>query len=90
MWPKVKESPIPKDSLPGYRLVFDLIYNPLRTRLLSDAAELGCATLNGIDMFVRQAAKQFELWTGIWPDLESARELIVGEIQRRCGVHHDD
>jgi len=90
MWPDVTDSPMSKGSLPGYRLVFDLIYNPLQTRLLRDAAEMGCATLNGIDMFVRQAAKQFELWTGIWPDLEAARGLVADEIQRRSGVHHDD
>jgi 3-dehydroquinate dehydratase/shikimate dehydrogenase len=89
MWPEVDASPMPKDSLTGYRLVFDVVYNPLKTRLLSDAAEMGCATLSGVDMFVRQAAKQLELWTGLWPDLEKARELISCAIRDRSKGTHD-
>jgi 3-dehydroquinate dehydratase/shikimate dehydrogenase len=77
MWPKVNESPIPADSLGGCRLVFDLIYRPLQTQLLHDATTAGCATLNGLDMFVRQAAMQFELWTGRAPDLQQARDLVT-------------
>lgn len=88
MWPDVDESPMPKDSLAGYRLVFDVVYNPLQTRLLADAAEMGRGTLNGVDMFVRQAAKQYELWTGLWPDLEKARDLITREILKRDEARH--
>jgi 3-dehydroquinate dehydratase/shikimate dehydrogenase len=60
------------ESLSHYRLVFDLIYRPLETRLLRDARAAGCQTLNGLDMFLRQAAVQFELWTGMRPSLDSA------------------
>jgi 3-dehydroquinate dehydratase/shikimate dehydrogenase len=77
MWPKVDESPIPADSLGGCRLVFDLIYRPLQTQLLHDATTAGCVTLNGLDMFIRQAAMQFELWTGRTPDLQQARDLVT-------------
>jgi 3-dehydroquinate dehydratase/shikimate dehydrogenase len=80
MWPKVNESPMPADSLSGCRLVFDLIYRPLETILLNDAAMAGCTTLNGLDMFVRQAAMQFELWTSRTPDLQQARDLVTREI----------
>lgn len=80
MWPGVNESPMPADSLSGCRLVFDLIYRPLETQLLRDAAAAECATLNGLDMFVRQAAMQFELWTGRTPDLQQARDWVTREI----------
>jgi len=46
------------------RLVFDLVYNPLDTPLLQIARKRGFATIQGIEMFVYQGARQFELWTG--------------------------
>ncbi len=65
MHPKVEESPItdwPKVK-PG-TVVFDTIYNPAQTKLLREAKAAGCTTVSGMEMFVRQAAGQFELWTG--------------------------
>jgi 3-dehydroquinate dehydratase/shikimate dehydrogenase len=50
--------PIPAD------LVFDMVYNPLETKLLKDAREQGKATVAGLEMFLAQAAAQFEIWTG--------------------------
>lgn len=82
MWPHVDATPLPADALRGCRLVFDLIYRPLHTKLLADATAAGCRTLNGLDMFVRQAATQFELWTGQSPDAASAREFLHHEIER--------
>jgi 3-dehydroquinate dehydratase/shikimate dehydrogenase len=46
------------------RLVFDLVYNPLQTPLLEEAHARGIATIQGLEMFVHQGARQFELWTG--------------------------
>jgi len=80
MWPKVNESPMPADALGGCRLVFDMIYRPFQTQLLHDAATAGCVALNGLDMFVRQAAMQFEIWTGRAPDLQQARDLATRRI----------
>ncbi len=82
MWPDVDVSPMPADSLGDCCLVFDLIYNPAETRLLRDAAAAGAKTLNGLDMFVRQAAMQFELWTSVSPDTRHAGDLIMREIER--------
>jgi 3-dehydroquinate dehydratase/shikimate dehydrogenase len=66
MHPKVDESPF-GDRLPAFTadtLVFDTIYNPIETKLLRDARAAGAKTVGGIEMFVRQAVKQFEAWTG--------------------------
>ncbi len=86
MWPDVEASPMPADSLAGCRLVFDLIYNPLETRLLKDAAAAGAETLNGLDMFVRQAAMQFMLWTSASPNTRYAPDLITREIERQIST----
>ena len=44
--------------------VFDTVYHPVRTPLLRDAEARGAQTITGLDMFLRQAALQFEAWTG--------------------------
>jgi shikimate dehydrogenase len=62
-WPEVDRSPLAPGSLDG-QLVYDLVYNPPRTRLLADAAAHGCEVIGGLDMLVAQAAAQFTWWTG--------------------------
>jgi len=46
------------------RLVFDMVYNPLETPLLKLARSRGIAVVSGVEMFVQQGARQFEIWTG--------------------------
>jgi 3-dehydroquinate dehydratase / shikimate dehydrogenase len=62
MHPRTGESffdgPIPAD------MVFDMVYNPLETTLLRNAREQGKETIAGLEMFLTQAAAQFEIWTG--------------------------
>ena len=57
-------------------LIFDTIYNPAETRLLREAKAAGCATVSGVEMFVRQAAAQFELWTGRAAPLDVFRRVM--------------
>ncbi len=64
LWPNIDESPIPEQCLKRFGAVFDTIYNPLKTRLLRDAAAQGCQVVNGLAMFLRQAEDQFRGWTG--------------------------
>ena len=61
--PHADASPLPGLALHG-RLVYDLVYNPARTRLLADAAAAGCDTLGGLPMLVEQARRQSAWWTG--------------------------
>src|ERR1700719_2358899 len=53
-----------KDEEIKARVVFDMVYDPVETRLLQVARAKGIAVIPGIEMFVHQAARQFEIWTG--------------------------
>jgi 3-dehydroquinate dehydratase/shikimate dehydrogenase len=65
MHPNIGDSSIGDRQPPFSRstLVFDTIYNPIKTRLLTQAEAAGARTISGVEMFVRQAAAQFETWT---------------------------
>jgi 3-dehydroquinate dehydratase/shikimate dehydrogenase len=76
MHPNVDESPLHVSFLRPGLTVFDTVYTPEQTLLVRDARSRGCGVITGVDMFVRQAAKQFELFTQITPDLEQMRELL--------------
>ena len=62
MWPNVEECYF-KDRIPG-EIVFDLVYNPLETLLIRRAREQGKQVISGLRMFIEQAVRQFEIWTG--------------------------
>lgn len=66
------------DELRDVKLVYDLVYNPLETRLLREAKSAGAQTLGGLDMLVAQGVRQFEIWTGETPAAEMMRR-VVGE-----------
>jgi len=58
------KSPLDTDLIPCKAFVYDVVYNPLVTKLLADARRAGASTLNGLPMLVYQGAIAFELWTG--------------------------
>ncbi len=63
MYPKIQETCVPAGLLHARLAVMDIVYNPQETRLLKDAEAAGCRTIRGLEMFLNQAAAQFELWT---------------------------
>jgi len=63
MSPKVHETSVPATLLHAGLTVMDIVYNPRDTRLLKEAQAAGCRTIPGLEMFLHQAAAQFELWT---------------------------
>ena len=77
MWPHVEEcffdGKIPAD------VVFDLVYNPERTVLLKRASAQGCETIPGVEMFIEQAARQFEIFTG-----ENAPRAVMQQAAREA------
>lgn len=76
MSPNPDASPLDADALRPGGVVFDTIYNPEETKLLSLARERGCRTVSGIEMFVRQAAEQFRLFTGQPAPLDVFRDTL--------------
>lgn len=67
-------SPVPRSSLRGRRVVYDLVYNPIDTQFLLDGRAEGCLTISGLEMLIAQAELQFELWTGQRPPTKSMRQ----------------
>lgn len=76
---KPQEDPVlvPKEVLHSDLFVFDVIYNPLETRLLEDAKKMGCKILGGLDMLVNQGASAFEWWTGKKPNRLLMKNRII-------------
>lgn len=64
MHPKVDESPFDRAALSEFLVVFDTVYNPENTLLIKHAREARAKVITGVDMFVRQAAYQYKLFTG--------------------------
>ncbi|KAF9669378.1 hypothetical protein SADUNF_Sadunf14G0101400 [Salix dunnii] len=64
MEPNPDRSPVSKEALKAYELVFDAVYTPRNTRLLQEAKEVGAVVVSGVEMFIRQALGQFRLFTG--------------------------
>ncbi|MFV1966609.1 MAG: shikimate dehydrogenase [Pirellulaceae bacterium] len=72
------EARVPLDFtfLQPHMVVADVIVNPPETRLLRDAAENGCRTLDSLGMLVNQGVTGFKIWTGIEPDADVIREAL--------------
>jgi len=78
MHPKVDAMPVPEEWLRPDLAVFDVVYNPLRTRLLAKAQGRGALTIDGVGMFAEQAALQFELFT----QQPAPRELMLATVRQ--------
>ena len=72
MTPDVDSVPLETAFLSEKHTVFDIVYAPLKTKLLSEAEKKGCRIIPGIDMLVHQGCLQFEIWTG---QIAPAREM---------------
>lgn len=76
MHPKVDETPFEQHWMTDNLFVFDTVYTPENTLLLKLARERGCPTASGVEMFVRQAAKQFELFAETEPPVDYMMETL--------------
>ena len=68
------------------RLVMDMVYNPVETRLLRMAREKGLAVISGVEMFVQQGARQFEIWTGKPAPVAEMQYVVVSELKARMAA----
>jgi shikimate dehydrogenase len=64
MTPHVDDTPLPAEFLEPHQVIYDIVYNPLETRLLREAKSQGCQTVGGLGMLIHQGKFAFELWTG--------------------------
>lgn len=80
MSPNVDESPLPDGAIRAGQLMFDTVYNPVQTRLLTQARAAAAMAVDGVEMFVRQAAEQFEHWVGLDAPLETMRRAVLDRL----------
>ncbi len=83
MHPKVDASPVPAEVLTPDMAVFDTVYNPADTLLLKQAQAAGAKIIDGVAMFVNQAAAQFKLFTGQFADANLMRSVVTQELPWR-------
>lgn len=81
MYPNVDEMPpVDLKLLPEGALVYDIVYNPAKTKFLQTAEELGYPTLNGLNMLLLQGEESYRLFTGVMPDLDVMRNVVEVEL----------
>lgn len=77
MHPKVDASLIPAELFRPGQAVFDIVYNPLETKLLTEAKAAGLKVIPGVEMFINQAVLQFERFTGVAAPIEVMRRVVM-------------
>jgi len=81
MHPHVDRSPVPAEALGPEQTVFDTVYNPAQTLFLKQAQEAGAKTIDGIAMFVNQAAAQFKLFTNQPANTNLMRKVVLDSLR---------
>ncbi|XP_065853571.1 bifunctional 3-dehydroquinate dehydratase/shikimate dehydrogenase, chloroplastic-like isoform X2 [Euphorbia lathyris] len=79
MHPNTETNPISMTNLRNYQLVFDAVYTPRKTRLLKEGEAVGAITVSGVEMFLRQAIGQFNLFTGKEAPKDFMREIVLAK-----------
>ncbi len=83
MTPDIDETPVTSALLKPDLTVFDIVYNPIKTRLLREAEAAGARTVSGLYMLVWQGALAFEKWTGLKAPIELMREEAIKGLEKR-------
>jgi shikimate dehydrogenase len=82
MYPLVNENiMVPDDREYDGKIFFDLVYNPVQTNFLKSAKKKNAITVSGLEMLYQQAAKAFELWTGVVMPLDRVRAKLDAKFQ---------
>ncbi len=85
MYPDVDKMPVSKEILYPDAIVMDIVYNPLETRFLKEAKKIGCKVVPGIEMFIYQGVRQFELWTGRDAPIDIMRSTAISYLKGKEG-----
>lgn len=87
MSPNINETPVSADLLKSKLVVFDIVINPIKTRLLGEAEVAGAQTIRGVDMLVWQGVVAFEIWTGLKAPYELMKEEVVKALEEQSAVN---
>ncbi|MFA5079852.1 MAG: shikimate dehydrogenase [Dehalococcoidia bacterium] len=82
MAPHTGDSPVDRGLLKRRHIVVDIVYNPVKTRLLREAEKAGARTIGGLDMLAWQGALSFEIWTGRRAPFDVMRRAAAEAVKR--------
>lgn len=88
MEPNNKAIPIDPKLLTHFQVVMDIVYAPLQTRLLKEAAARGCRIVGGLDMLLHQGAAQYRLWTGQDAPFAVMQDALLQALKARAAAPH--
>lgn len=71
-------APVPADSIQSNATVYDIVYSPLKTRLISNALERGALVIYGYEMLLAQAALSFEIWHKTFAPYDAMKQALFG------------
>lgn len=81
MIPNTSTVAVEAEYLRSSMTVMDIVYNPLKTRLLKEAEAIGCNIVDGVSMFVYQGVAQFEMWTGLKAPVDLMRKTVINALE---------
>lgn len=84
MSPRQEQSLVPSHWLNSQLVILDMVYRPLKTRLLQDAEVCGCRTVSGLEMLLYQGVAQFETWTGREAPAEVMRRALLAGLENEA------
>lgn len=82
MHPESDQTLVSSDFIRPDTVVFDIVYNPIKTKLLVEAEKAGAQTISGVEMLVWQGALAFEKWTGLQAPVDLMREEVIRALER--------
>ena len=81
MHPNEDATLVPSELFRPEQVIFDIVYNPLETRLLAEAKTQGLKVISGVEMFINQAVLQFEQFTGAKAPVEVMRRVVMESLR---------
>jgi shikimate dehydrogenase len=81
MAPDVEKSPVSRELIERRHIVVDIVYNPIKTRLMKDAEKAGATAIGGLDMLAWQGALSFEIWTGCEAPIDVMRRAAAAALR---------